>query len=125
MSCSPVNSAPSGYRLYEGSRPNVGTAVLVDFDGSGDDRGSVDAVILTDRNRDGRVEIPRLAELRAADRDGDGVISGQELVQVRLWFDRNGDGRYNSGDGMESLADPILYPQAELDMNRLRLYLGR
>ena len=122
LGCSPFTPQPRGYALYEGERQDLGTTVLVDLDHSGDDREGTDAVVLTDRNGDGRVEIPDLATLATTDRDGDGKVRGEELNAVFLWYDNDKNGRFNSGDGLDMLGDEEVFPTASIDIRENRLF---
>ncbi len=92
-------------------------------------RGDV-GILVWDPKRQGRIQSGRqlfgsatwwmfwetgYEALAALDDDGDGMLRGSELDGIRVWFDRNGDGRSGRGEvvSLASLGIVALGTQAE------------
>ncbi len=103
--------------------------VYCDWDGDGIYTPGNDPVLLLDRDRDGQPgsddRLGGLTDLAAADSDGDGLLTGDELTNFRLWYDWDGDGQLSAEDTVAPLVgDGFDKGKIEVDTAKMALASG-
>ena len=96
---------------------NERPAVYVDWDGDERDDGS-DPVLL-DQNR----ELVSWQQLEARDADRDSRLNNEELSQLNLWFDSDGDGQVSSDAEFRPLLDSS-FDKGRVELDHQLLWLA-